>query len=106
MAVYVDQLFTWPSMNPQAFRVGERHGHRWCHLYADTDEELHELASRIGMQRAWHQPSPPHSRSHYDLTPPKRTAAIRAGAISVPAGYKSGDPLPEPPAAAQQELDW
>lgn len=95
MAVYVDPLFRMESRNAQAFRVGQRHDHRWCHLYGDTEEELHELADRIGMKREWHQSCPPHRLSHYDLTPPKRRLAIRFGTIEVSAGHKPGDPLPK-----------
>ena len=75
MPVYVD------NMRMQA-RVG-RLDARWSHLTADTDDELHALAARIGLRRAWHQKSPPHSRSHYDVTESKRAAAIAAGAIPV-----------------------
>ena len=50
-----------------------------CHLWADSEEELHALAARIGLRREWAQ----RSRTgvvHYDLTPKKRAQAIRAGA--------------------------
>lgn len=96
MAVYVDPLFRWESKDPQAFRVGERNGHMWCHMFADTDEELHALAARIGMRREWHQPRPPHRLSHYDLTPGRRKRAVALGALEVNAGHKPGDPLPPP----------
>lgn len=81
MSVYVDKPFILPSRESQAFRVGQRHGHRWCHMWADTLEELHAMAARIGMRRAWFQDKP--SFPHYDLVPtrkvpegwPKRTAS-------------------------------
>lgn len=78
MAVYVDSLFCIQSRNAQAFRVGARHGHLWCHLFADSREELHAMARKIGMRRAWFQ----HHHAlfpHYDLVPPRREAAIAAG---------------------------
>lgn len=93
MAVYVDPLFNCrPFAKPGTLfhRVGQS-----CHMYADSDEELHELAQRIGLKREWHQPFPTHRLSHYDLTPPKRRMAVRLGAIEVPAGHKPGDPLPK-----------
>lgn len=75
---YVDELFAMESKNRQAFFVGTRTGHRWCHLWADTVEELHALAARIGLRRSWFQS---HTRlPHYDLTPSKRALAIAAGA--------------------------
>lgn len=81
MAVYVDPLFTMESKNAQAFFVGTRTGHRWCHMFADTVEELHAMADKIGMKRAWFQDHK--SVQHYDLVPTKRAAAIRAGAVEV-----------------------
>ena len=82
MSVYVDPLFTMESRNPQAFRVGARNDHRWCHLFADTEEELRVLAEKIGMRRSWFQLSR-RDLGHYDLTPGRRAAAIRAGAVEV-----------------------
>ena len=33
-----------------------------CHMVADTDEELHAMAAKIGVQRKWHQKAgTPHS---------------------------------------------
>ena len=83
MPVYVDHLATHgPSAyrGPgavQAIRVGARNRHEWCHLIADTDEELHEFAAKIGMLRYWFQ------GDHYDLTPKRRAAAVAAGAVEV-----------------------
>jgi hypothetical protein len=68
MAAYVDHLNDW----------GWRYG-RSCHLIADTLAELHAMAERIGMRRAWFQDKP-HCR-HYDLTAKRRALAIAAGAI-------------------------
>lgn len=75
MAVYVDVLRTYPTaaIAPAA----RRHGQRWCHMIADTRDELHALAERIGLKRSWFQ------GDHYDLVPTKRLAAVRAGAISL-----------------------
>lgn len=55
---------------------------RWkhsCHMYADTLDELHVMALSIGMRRAWFQDK--EKLPHYDLVPPKRKAAVAAGAI-------------------------
>lgn len=53
-----------------------------CHLVADLEEDLHALADKIGLRRAWFQPRP-RGRSHYDLTPSMRRRAVRAGAIEL-----------------------
>ena len=41
---------------------------RWSHLLADTDEELHAFAARMGMKREWfqHRTHRPH-QAHYDM---------------------------------------
>lgn len=67
MAVYVDDAFI-------AFRGGS-----YCHLFADTDDELHALAQRIGLKREWFQDTKPEFH-HYDVSLSMRAAAIRAGA--------------------------
>lgn len=93
MAVYVDPLFrVSPDVyrDKQARRVGEKNGHLWCHMMADSDAELHAAAMRIGMLPEWHQASPPHGVSHYDLTPKRREAAVKHGAIEVHAGWRPG----------------
>lgn len=52
------------------------------HLFTDAVDltELHELAAKIGMHRAWFQE---HSTPHYDLSPRRREAAVAAGAVEV-----------------------
>jgi hypothetical protein len=54
---------------------------RMCHMLADTPEELHEMADRIGMARKWYQREA--STPHYDISKEKRAAAMAAGAIEV-----------------------
>jgi len=57
---------------------------RWSHLVADTDEELHAFARRLGMRRAWFQDKPgrPH-HAHYDLPERARAEAVALGAVEV-----------------------
>jgi hypothetical protein len=57
---------------------------RWSHLVADTDEELHEFAGRMGMRREWFQDKPdrPH-HAHYDLPERARAGAVAHGAVEV-----------------------
>lgn len=54
-----------------------------CHLIADTEEELHTMATKIGMKRAWFQHSKGREMPHYDLVASKRAAAVKAGAIEI-----------------------
>ena len=79
--VYVDPLRRIVSKNAQARRVGSKHGHLWSHLWADTLEELHAMATSIGMRRSWFQNDP--RLPHYDLVPPRREEAIKRGARPV-----------------------
>lgn len=72
MSVYVDDLF--PVMVTRKWR--------WpmvAHLVADSEEELHRFAASVGLRRPWYQ----QGHYHYDLTPNKRLAAIKAGALQV-----------------------
>lgn len=46
-------------------------------MLADTVEELHAFAARIGLRRAWFQPE---SSPHYDLNAGRHAAALAAGA--------------------------
>jgi hypothetical protein len=85
VAVYVDALQVGFETDAQARRVGERHNHQWCHLWADSPDELHEMAQRIGMRRSWFQDKKGRSRlgidfPHYDLVPSRRARAVRLGA--------------------------
>lgn len=73
MTVYVDNISTWPT-TIRCFKGGS------CHLVADTVEELHGFAAKLGLRRGWFQPS---SWPHYDLTPARREKAVALGAIPV-----------------------
>lgn len=74
--VYVDPIteHTQSSVKPAA----RKYGTSWCHLYADTLEELHAFAKRLYLARSWFQDHP--LLPHYDLTPSKREIAVRYGA--------------------------
>ena len=69
MSVYVDKA-------TNAFR-----GMRMCHMIADTFEELHAMADKLRLKRAWFQASPPASFPHYDISLSKRAIAVKLGAI-------------------------
>lgn len=55
---------------------------KMCHMVADSDAELHAMATRIGVARRWHQ-SPPQHDSHYDIAQTKRKQALELGAVQV-----------------------
>ncbi|QSM41677.1 DUF4031 domain-containing protein [Mycobacteroides abscessus] len=82
MTVYVDDM-RMPA------RVGRLQA-RWSHLMADTDEELHAFAARLGLKRSWHQ-KPGTAISHYDVTDSRRQEALRLGAV--PIGYMSRESM-------------
>jgi hypothetical protein len=73
MSVYVDPMVNYGK------RIG-RAGPMWCHMIADTLDELHALAQRIGLRRSWFQN---HGRTpHYDIgTERVRALAIVHGAL-------------------------
>ncbi len=72
MSVYVDPVmehggsatFRWP---------------RSCHMYADSERELHLMAERLGLRREWFQDKD--KLPHYDLVPAKRKLAVERGAV-------------------------
>ncbi|MDB5761637.1 MAG: hypothetical protein JWQ21_632 [Herminiimonas sp.] len=66
MAVYVDDV-----------RIAWRQN-RWCHLVADSLEELHAFASKLGLKREWFQTHA--SYPHYDVTLRSRDQALAMGA--------------------------
>ncbi|GAA5231798.1 DUF4031 domain-containing protein [Verticiella sediminum] len=54
-----------------------------CHMIADTDDELHAMADRIGVARRWWQSPESTSGSHYDIALSKRALAVAAGAMEI-----------------------
>ncbi len=71
MSVYVDR------MTDHGKRIG-RAGPCWCHMIADSVDELHAMARRIGLKREWFQDE---SFPHYDIgTFEKRAQALALGA--------------------------
>lgn len=66
MSVYVD------DMRAQYGRM------IMCHMVADTLDELHTMADKIGVSRRWFQDNPNHP--HYDIALSKRKLAIKFGA--------------------------
>ena len=52
-----------------------------CHMIADTDEELHTMADRIGVARKWFQRKA--SGDHYDISLSKRERAFDFGAVPI-----------------------
>lgn len=51
---------------------------KMCHMLADSVDELHAMAARIGIKRKWFQN---HGTPHYDICQAKKRLAIEAGAI-------------------------
>ena len=74
MTVYVDDM--------HLSALGRFGRMRMCHMIADTDEELHAMADRIGVARRWFQ-HPGTPRRHYDIALSKRALAIAAGAVEI-----------------------
>ena len=73
MVCYVDAVRSYPTAG---LRFGE-----YCHLLADSREELHAMADQLGMPRRFFQEHP--WRWHYDLPEHLRTDAVRFGAREV-----------------------
>lgn len=69
MTVYVDDMYLYP--------LGRFRRMKMSHMFAHTDEELHQMADRIGLARRWFQ------GDHYDVSIGLRKKAINAGAVEV-----------------------
>lgn len=68
MAIYVD------------FMCIEHRGYKWCHMLADTLQELHDFAVLIEVdKRLFHRNA---SYPHYDVTVAMRLTALENGAIA------------------------
>ena len=48
-----------------------------CHMIADTEQELHEMALKIGVARKWYQ------GNHYDVCLKMKGRALRLGAVQI-----------------------
>jgi len=75
MTVYVDDM--------HLTALGQFGRMKMCHMLADTDEELHAMAARIGVQRRWWQSPDRCSGSHYDIAMCKRALAVAADAVEI-----------------------
>lgn len=69
MTVYVDDMYT--------VAMGRFGRMKMSHMIADTDDELHAMAAKIGVARKWFQ------RDHYDIAMSKRETAISLGARAI-----------------------
>ena len=70
MSVYVDAA------------IHIRKGKRWCHLIADSEEELHTFAARLGIGKSYFSDKKRKpGRAHYDITDAQRRRAVETGAI-------------------------
>lgn len=67
MAVYVDKA-RWPYR-----------GKLYCHMIADSDDELERFARCLGLRPEWKD------KEHYDLAPSKRRTALKLGAVELAA---------------------
>lgn len=65
MSVYVDDMFAGYGRM------------KMSHMIADTENELHEMADKIGIARRWYQ------GDHYDICKSKRELAIQYGAKAI-----------------------
>jgi len=70
MAVYID------TMNAKYGRM------IMCHMLADSEEELNDMADIIGVARKWIQFSGTY-KVHYDICLAKKAKALEAGAIEI-----------------------
>ncbi|HEY2044704.1 MAG TPA: DUF4031 domain-containing protein [Jatrophihabitans sp.] len=73
MSCYVDTVRAYPEAG---FRYTD-----FCHLLADSPDELHTMADALGVPRRFFQEHP--WRWHYDLPAHLRAQAVTLGAVEV-----------------------
>lgn len=69
MTVYVDDMYKYST--------GRFRRMKMSHMIADTEEELHAMARKIGVARRWYQ------GDHYDIALSKRALAVEYGAVEI-----------------------
>ena len=74
MTVYVDDM--------RAEHVVRGRRMIFCHMIADTSDELHAMAEKIGVAFRWLQCGGTW-KEHFDIVQTKRTLAVKAGAIQI-----------------------
>jgi len=76
MTVYIDDMYKYP--------IGRFGRMKMSHLMADTEQELHDMANRIGIARKWCQHEGlGQGHVHYDIAMSKRKLAISYGAVPI-----------------------
>lgn len=71
----------YPRMTVYVDRAQHQLGRmKMSHLLADSLDELHAMADKIGLKREWFQTR---STPHYDVCQAKRAEAIKHGAVEV-----------------------
>lgn len=103
MTVYVDDM-------EASYQPKHRPGRTYvmCHMIADTEEELHAMAEKIGVARKWYQ------GDHYDIARSKRFLAILNGAKPITMRQLScmamlrrrGQPMGSPETAEQRNFNY
>lgn len=68
MSVYIDNY------------RGKFRGMVMSHMLADSLDELHAFAAKLGLKREWFQDK---SAPHYDVCQQKRAEAFKLGAVSI-----------------------
>ncbi len=69
MTVYVDDMCDT--------EMGKFRRMKMSHMIADSEDELHNMAGKIGVSRRWYQ------GDHYDVCKSKRAIAINLGAKAI-----------------------
>lgn len=78
MTIYVDDAYI-----PAKVRLGSLiHDSCWCHMTADSTEELINFAVSLGLQPKYRQ-HPGTWKEHFDVTESKRRLAVSKSAVEV-----------------------
>ena len=75
MSVYVDEMIDW-SVSPASWRNDCS-----CHMFADTEIELDQMAEAIGLHSSCKKSRTFPFPSYYDLTIDRRLQAVQRSAV-------------------------
>ena len=75
MTVFVDDMYR--------YAYGKLGRMKMSHMYADTHEELMDMAREINLQTKWIQHPGDPKREHFDISLTKRRLAVFSGAVEV-----------------------
>lgn len=78
MSVYIDDAYIVATVGPPERQFTSR----WCHLVADSTDELIGFVTGLGIEERWIQRRG-EPGEHFDIPEPRRAQVVAAGAVEI-----------------------